>query len=136
VLGGLYNAVDRAPVPISQVAPNGKVLQRGFHSRTGHRLTFNDGESAAQQSIELVSGDKKVTVTLAGTDGVAIEVLDQREVTLNAGGDVQVTAKGNLELKAMAVKIEATGPLEMKGATVKVDATGPATYTGKPIKLN
>jgi uncharacterized protein involved in type VI secretion and phage assembly len=144
VLGGLYNALDRAPVPTSQVAPNGKVLQRGLHSRTGHRLTFHDGESPAQQSIELVSGDKKVTVTLAGAQGVQIDVQDQRKVTVNAGGDVEVTSKANVkvtataavELKAASVKIDATGPLQMSGATVQIDSKGPATVTGKPIKLN
>jgi phage protein D/phage baseplate assembly protein gpV len=144
VLGGLYNAVDKAVVPQTQVAPSGKVLERSFHSRTGHRLTFNDGEAAPKQSIELVSGDKKVTVTLAGENGVAISVLDQRKVIIDAAGDVEVTSKGNvkvtatasMELEAATVKIKATGSLEMSGATVKIDSTGPATVTGKPIKLN
>jgi uncharacterized protein involved in type VI secretion and phage assembly len=145
VLGGLYSAVDRAPVPTSQmVATTGEVLQRGFHSRAGHRLTFNDHKDPHRQSIELVSGDQKVTVTLAGTQGVQIVVADQRRVVVDAGGDVEVTSKANvkvtataaLELKAASVKIDATGPLQMTGATVQIDSKGPATVTGKPIKLN
>ncbi len=128
VLGGLYNSVDKPPVPGAQVAANGRVLQRAFHSRTGHSLTFHDGDSAPNQSIEIVSSDKKVTVTLAGSAGVQIAVQDQRKVS--------VTTNGPLELAGATVKVTAKGSLEMSGATVKIDATGPATYTGKPIKLN
>lgn len=128
VLGGLYSSVDKPPVPGARLTSRGRVLQRAFHSRTGHHLTFHDGDGAPNQSIELASGDQKVTVTLAGKDGVQIAVQDQRKVVITTGGP--------LELQGATVKVTAKGSLEMSGATVKIDATGPATYTGKPIKLN
>jgi phage protein D len=142
VLGSLFNGVDLPKVGWPSVIADGKVVQRAFTSRTGHRLTFvdQDGDKGtvtiatgdSTTSIELSQGQAGVTVT--STHDVAVS--SDGDVTVTAKQGVTVTATGALTLKGASVTVEAEGALELKGADVTVSGTAAVKVSGQVVQLN
>lgn len=133
VLGGLHNGKDAVPKLEAEPVDGGSgaVAVRGFVSRKGHTVQFNE-----DGGVLLATGDGKMSIRLNAKNGT-VEVI---------GDKVTVTAKQTVEIKGNSgVTIDAgTGALQLKGQTaalngqakVDVTATGPVSVSGTPIKLN
>ena len=120
VLGSLWNGVDPAPFNNG----DGKNDQRAIVTRSGHKLTFDDGEEGKVQ-IELSDG-KRVTI-----DSQGIELNDEQGnsvVIQSAGGSIAIEAKTELKLKAPQVSIE--------GGTVKAKADATLELKGTLVTIN
>lgn len=150
VLGALFNGVDLPKVDWPSVVVDGKVVQRVFTSRTGHRLTFVD-EDGEKGTVMLATGDGSTTVELTqGQAGLTVTsthdvaVTTNGKATVTADGDVTVESKQGvtvqagtaLTLKALSVSVEADGALTLKGATVSVEGSTAVRVTGQVVQLN
>jgi uncharacterized protein involved in type VI secretion and phage assembly len=111
VIGGLYNGKDKPP---GKPVDGGEVVSRALVSRKGHRIELHDGDDV---------------ITVATGDGNHQIVVDQKgsKVVIETSGDVEVTAKGKMAVKAPSgMTIESSGALELKGMGVTIDAGGGA----------
>jgi hypothetical protein len=60
-----------------------------------------------------------------------------KKISMESGGDIELTATGNLTLKGVDVKFEASGNLEAKATgTGKLEATGALTVKGQVVNIN
>lgn len=132
VLGGVWSA--KAKHPDAKVVDGGVVTKRLWTSRVGHSITISDGKKGASvgdktRYVEIKLGDKK-TFAMISEDGITIEAAKDKPLKLVAGdASITLNAKGEIEIKAKAVKIDAQGDLtakakavSLKGATgVKID---------------
>jgi len=127
VIGGLHNGKAK-PKLGEGLVDAGKVTRRGFVSRAGHRIIMLDGGS--KSGIALISADGKLRVSLNQTKG-EVHVHSDGPVTIDAGtGKVSITAGGDMAL-------EAKGNLSLKGnAGVKIESSAMVEVSGKLIKLN
>jgi uncharacterized protein involved in type VI secretion and phage assembly len=123
VIGSLWSTAD--PPPLSApLDPTTKVLVR---TEGGHEIQLDDVASsvtvttATGHRVELAPG----AVTLATAE-------DTASITLASAGDVTISAKKSITLKANEVKVEGTGKVELVsssnvtvngGTTCKVKAT-------------
>lgn len=116
VLGALWNGPDAPP----EKNADGNNDKRLIKTRKGHRLLFDDG---AQGLVELALNDgKKVLI-----DDNGVTVQDDKgnrfKIDSNSGA-IEISATGNLSIKAAAISIEATGTVEVKaGATMTLRGT-------------
>jgi hypothetical protein len=154
VVGGLSNPKDSKKVPVPGVTM-GKVAERGFVSRDGHKLVFTEDptpdptdaipKQKTGMRIEDKDGKLKINLDMKQPVGKKIEI----EVNGVAGGckltmddmgaikiESTVPGKGQISLSAPMISIEAQQQLELKGAMVNVESTGPATVKGNPLGLN
>lgn len=99
VIGSLWNARDRPP----QSNGGGRNDVRAIHTRSGHKLLFDDGETGR---IELILRDGKSVII----DGEGIRIDDgSNTILLDAeAGTVTIEAKQALTLKAPTIRIEGT----------------------------
>jgi uncharacterized protein involved in type VI secretion and phage assembly len=135
VIGGVYNNVDNklsnSKLVASVVDPsNGALQRRGFSSRTNHRMSFEDDNTAAD-GITLVTGDDQFTIVLDkkntkitidskngkveihGSQDISIKN-DQGDIVLDAGsGSIKMTAKSDITM-------DATGDVKMSGTNAKM----------------
>lgn len=150
VLGGAWNASDEPP----EVNDDGKNHFRGYRSRAGHRLIFDDSDQAkvtfveqgGQQTIGVgklagAGGSSPNAVDVyrpggVGDQGVAIASMDgalevscpDGTLTIDAGTDVTIRSASTLAIKA-------GGALTAKGGTVEVTATATAAFQGSNVKV-
>lgn len=156
VIGSLWNGMDAPPLDISEPDTKNK---RIIVSRTGHKLTFFDGDDPAKSNVSIVLGDNTTKLHL-GKDKVelisnnkSIEVKhSQGSILLKESGDIElkgmnikILAQQNFELEATnvtikgKVKAEIAGQtaLDLKGgATAKLQASGITEVKGALLKLN
>jgi phage protein D len=116
VLGGLWNKLDPPPPPAKgEAVRDGKVVERLWTSRKGHRIAVSDDDEGF---VEVRFGGEKeasfLRITKEGVDlhGQEKAGVSSREITLKA--------EGKLILEAKAIQI--------KGDIVEV--------SGHPIRLN
>ena len=154
VVGGLSNPKDSKKVPIPDVTM-GKVAERGFMSRDGHKLVFTEDptpdptdaipKQKTGMRIEDKEGKLKINLDMKQPIGKKIEI----EVNGAAGGckltmddmgaitiESTMPGTGQISLKAANISIEAQQQLRLKGTMVSVESTGPATIKGNPLGLN
>lgn len=121
VIGALWNGVDKPPLSNS----DGNNDKRGFTSRKGHKLLFDDG---ARGVVELALADgRKLRLdddSMQLDDGKGNRI----KIDSNSGG-LTIEAAGKLTIKAASVSIEASAAMELKSSAVM-------TVTGSLIKLN
>lgn len=128
VLGGLFNGIDGPNLGKSALVNGGSVQRRAFVSRTGNKLVFFDEPGG--DGILLKNGNGTISLALNGkTKKVHIKI---------QGGDVAVESTGgNVEIKAVNIKIEAQARLELKGtAGVSIDGGPMVEVKGGAVKLN
>jgi len=124
VVGALWSA-DRAP-PESN---DGNNDVRTVRSRSGHAVTFDDGDDGAVEvttaggnsiTLEDASGSERITVADSGGNSVE---LDAANGTVTVSGATKVVLSGTmLELTADGnIDIEASGVLNLKGALVNIN---------------
>jgi uncharacterized protein involved in type VI secretion and phage assembly len=143
VVGTLYNKndSDRVAAPAVQL---GAAQSRGFYSRQGHFISFD--ESLTNHGMTLSTVEGKISIWMsAGTPGqekLQIEVNGSAGgalISADAMGAITVEAKGgtgSITLKGMDITIEAQKQLTMKGAMVNLESSGPLAAKGNPIQLN
>jgi phage protein D/phage baseplate assembly protein gpV len=143
VIGGLWNGQDKPPLPIAKALENGKVSQRGFTTRAGHRLLFTDGtgkgivlETAGGQRLTLNEEKKKVVLETAS--GQILTLDDSRKeislestatLTIKSGTNLNIEAAGRLSLKGAnfslqadaAGEVKASAALDIQGGIVKIN---------------
>ncbi len=143
VIGGLWNGQDKPPLPIGKALENGKVSQRGFITRAGHRLVFTDGagkgivlETASGHRLTLDEEKKKVVLETAGGQILTLDDA-KKEIALESTANLTIKSGANLN-------IEATGSLSLKGqtfslnanATGEVKASAALNIQGGIVKIN
>ena len=150
VLGGGWNGTDTPP----ETNSDGKNHFRGYRSRTGHRLIFDDSdqtkvafvEQGGQQTIGVgllagAGGDSPNAVDEfrpagAGDKGVAISTMDgtlevscpDGTLTIEAGTDVMMTSTSSLDITVGAA-------MTATGNSVTIAAASTAAFEGANIKV-
>lgn len=140
VLGGVYNSVDKPPIPNAQAVKSGKTPQKVFRSSTGHILTFDDSDD--KPGVELVSASKNITLKLDDKSGaLSMEAKKSNAViTVTANGDITIkSSNGGVTIEAMKditlkatgnIKLDATQNVEVKGINIEVKANAKASIEG------
>ncbi len=140
VLGGVYNSVDKPPIPKGQAVKSGKTPQKVFRSSTGHIITFDD--SSDKPGVELVTATKDITLKLDDKTGaLSMEAKKSSAViTVTADGDITIKSKsGGVTIEAMKditlkatgnIKLDATQNVEVKGVNIEVKANAKASIEG------
>lgn len=124
VIGCLWNEQDRPP-------ENGGAKEnhlRTLRSRSGHIIRFNDEDGSEKIEIITSSEKQRVVIDVAGLK-ISIEAdegdIDVKasdgKVTVEAGGDIDIKAGGNVTMKGSDITVEASGTLTLKGSTVKIN---------------
>ena len=146
VLAGMINGKtehDLLGDAIKTTPPLSQVTKRGFVSRLGNRLVFEDEEQgpiAAKSSITIGDKDAKVQIVIDKKSG-EIKILCDSTMPASKivieqkgmGGSISVKADGNISLEAAAA-----GKVSIKGgAGVAIDGSpGTVEIKGSIIKLN
>ncbi|MBI9044426.1 MAG: hypothetical protein JEZ06_08070 [Anaerolineaceae bacterium] len=122
VIGALWNGVDKPPESNS----DGKNSKRMIKSRSGHIIRFDDTDGA--EKIELIdsSGNNTIiinaaenTITISANadimlqstdgkltlNGATVEIVSQAEVKIEAGGDMDMKASGQMNINGQIVNI-------------------------------
>jgi uncharacterized protein involved in type VI secretion and phage assembly len=149
VLGGVWNGRDKPAQPAfdAQAIQSGKVQKRGFTSRSGHHLVFQDTEGS--ELIEIKSGkkaltikldDKENTITVAVTNGAkttftlgpdGMKVETDKDVMVKATQNITFEAQKDITLKGLNVKVDAQSNFEAKAkANATIEAMTNATLKG------
>lgn len=139
VLGGLWNKQDPPPLAVDNA---GKNDIRAIHTRSGHKVVFNDSQNAP--SIEIV--DKNGNRIFIDSKKNNMEIKVKGDLTIDVGGNISISAGREIAIKANSnVKIQAqgngdvnaTGPLTIKsGARVSIDGTGQAELKAAKVGVN
>ncbi len=140
VLGALWNQQDAPPETMDK---EGKNDIRALHTRSGHKIVFNDSQdepsilivdNTGENSIAIDS--KKNTMAIKVKGDLSIEV--GGKITITAGKDITIETQGNLNVKAQAKgTLETGGPLEIKSkAKLALDGTGQAEMKAAAVSVN
>lgn len=124
VLGALWNGEDEPP----QGNADGDNDLRQIKSRSGHELTFDDGDGGEAIRIETAGGHSVVmddgdgTITVEDTGGNEIEFDgDARSLTVSSEATVTIEAP-HIEIKSAGnLDIEASGVLTLDGALITLN---------------
>ncbi|MDZ4722106.1 MAG: VgrG-related protein [Roseiflexaceae bacterium] len=116
IIGGLWNGKDAPLQKSSGLVKGGKVIWRGFKTRIGHELTFEDDDSKKQITIKTPGG---LSIRMSDTDKVIELKSANSTVKLDDQGNaVSVDTKGDLKMKATGkVSIQASAGMEIKSDT-------------------
>jgi uncharacterized protein involved in type VI secretion and phage assembly len=121
VIGCLWNGRDKAPATNG----DGNNDLRIIHTRSGHKLTFNDG---AQGKVQLeLSDGKRLTF-----DDQGVELDDGQGNKLkfqSSGGAVTLEAATRLTLKAPQISLESTQRASVSGG-------GELTLSAAMVRIN
>lgn len=150
VLGGVWSKADPAPEPNQDGANN----FRGFRSRAGSRLIFDDSARAkvvfadhtTRQTIgvgdfaQAGSGPNVCAVwtpRMAGTSGVAVASMDGAVEISCPDGVLAVRAGGSIKLDALTeIDVASGGDLGLCGGTVKLTSRNPSNFDAGAIDLD
>jgi uncharacterized protein involved in type VI secretion and phage assembly len=150
VIGGVWSTADFSP----ETNEDGKNNFRGYRSRTGHRLVFDDSEQTkiyvADKTNKNMIGIGKFAKEgagpnvcavykppMAGESGVSISSMEgTMEITCKDGAlkvkadqDIKINAKTTIDIKAGG-DIKAEGP-----SAVKITSSDNSNYDGAKVDL-
>jgi len=121
VIGVVWNGKQKPP----ENNDDGKNDRRVIHSRSGHRLIFDDG---AQPRVELLLADKKHLVL--DQNGVTLDDDKGNKLVIESNsGAITITSTASLKLKSQTISIEA-------GASMEIKASGTLSIKGAMVQLN
>ncbi len=139
ILGGVWNDSKSSP----EVNKDGKNNHRGYRSRTGHRLVFEDGDKPKLVVIDM-KGKNVVGLgefASGGSGPNACEVFAPpmatgSGVSLSATeGSLEITCKGALSVEAENIKINAKKTIEV-GVRAALTLTGDSKVKLSSTLLN
>ncbi|MBC7973803.1 MAG: hypothetical protein H7138_02375, partial [Myxococcales bacterium] len=135
IVGGVWSKVDVSPEPNE----DGKNNFRGYRSRVGHRLVFDDSKGGtkvwfADKTTKLMVATGKFAKDgtgpnicaawkppMSGEGGVSISSME---------GKMEITAKEKLTIKAQNIKINAKTTIDIKAGTdIKMEGSSAAKLT-------
>jgi uncharacterized protein involved in type VI secretion and phage assembly len=149
IIGGVWSKPDFSPEPNE----DGKNNFRGYRSRTGHRLIFDDSKK-----VKVVFADKTAKnmvgvgefdedgagpnvcgiykPPMSGTGGVSFSTMEGKleltckdgKLTVTAGTDIKINAKQTIDIKA-------GGDITMEGSTTKVTSSSPSNYDAPKVDI-
>ena len=126
IVGAVWNGKDAMPEATSAAVSNGKVVVRTLKTTAGHIIRLTD--TSGGEKIEIIGAktSSKITLDEAG-----------KKISLESGGDIELTATGNLTLKGASIKVEADKTFEATANTsAKVESTGALDLKGKIVNIN
>jgi uncharacterized protein involved in type VI secretion and phage assembly len=155
IIGSLWNKMDEPPEKMDDA---GKNDIRAIHTRSGHRILFNDSDG--KPSIKIVDktnnnfieiDSKKNAMTIKVEGDLTIDA--GGKITIKAGQDISIEAGTNLTIKAngsgkvettqkldvkssMGVTVDGSLKAEVKAATVNVSGSAITEIKGGLVKIN
>jgi uncharacterized protein involved in type VI secretion and phage assembly len=155
VIGMLWNSEDPPP---EQMDAGGKNDIRAFHTRSGHKIVFNDSDDApsilivdngGKNKIFINSKEKKMEIEAEGdltiTVGGKLAITAKSGITIESSADVSVKAGSNMNLEASSAfgakgsskaGLESSGQTEVKGTAVSINGSGVTEVKGGIVKIN
>ncbi|HEX2692068.1 MAG TPA: phage baseplate assembly protein V [Kofleriaceae bacterium] len=135
VVGGVWSKPDFSPEPNE----DGKNNFRGYRSRAGHRLVFDDSQSGtklwfADKTTKLMVGTGKFAKDGAGPNICAVwkpPMSGEFGISISSmEGKMEITAKTKLSIKAENIKINAKTTIDMKaGSDLQMEGSSAAKLT-------
>lgn len=126
VLGSLWNGQDEPPADNA----DGNNDVRRITSRSGHELTFDDGESDGHVTIETAAGHSIVLDDSSGSETITIEDTGGNEIEFDGtSGSLSISGTSEISVEAPMIKISSSGNLS-------IEAGGVLTLDGALIRLN
>jgi uncharacterized protein involved in type VI secretion and phage assembly len=135
IVGGVWSTPDNSPEPNE----DGKNNFRGYRSRVGHRLVFDDSQSGtkvwvADKTTKLMVGMGKFAKDGAGPNICAIwkpPMSGESGISISSmEGKMEITAKTKLSIKAENIKINAKTTIDMKAGTdIQMEGSSAAKLT-------
>lgn len=135
IMGGVWSTPDPSPEPNEDGANN----FRGYRSRTGHRLVFDDSKGGtklwfADKTTKLQVGIGKFAKDGAGPNVCAVwkpPMAGDSGISVSSmEGKMEITAKTKLSIKGQNVKINAKTTIDIKaGSDLKMEGTSSAKLT-------
>jgi uncharacterized protein involved in type VI secretion and phage assembly len=110
VIGSLWNG--KASPPESN--DDGKNNRRVIKSRSGHLVAFDDSDGAEKIEVIDKSGNNKIIID---TSNNAINIAAEGDITIKAGGKLQIEGTGGVTIKSGA-------DLAVNASSGKVDVEG------------
>jgi len=155
VIGMLWNSEDQPPVMMDG---DGKNDIRALHTRSGHKVVFNDSDDApsilivdnrGKNRIFINSKEKKMEIEAEGdltiTVGGKLEITAKSGITIRSDADVSVKAQANMNLEATSAfsakgnskaALESSAQTEVKGTAVSINGSGVTEVKGGIVKIN
>jgi uncharacterized protein involved in type VI secretion and phage assembly len=143
ILGGVWSKPDFAPEPNE----DGKNNFRGYRSRSGHRMLFDDSgkvkvvfaDKTGKNMLGVGDFDKDgagpntcavFKPPMSGAKGVAIATMEGKLELTCKSGKLSVTANKNIKINASTtVDVKATGELKLEGqSSAKLTSGSPSNY--------
>jgi len=121
ILGSLWDARDKPPLPTTEAVKGGTVNKRIIKSRSGHTIILDD--SKGEEEISIIDKTEDNSIVIKSSDN---------SISINSKADITIEGKANLTLKGKTVSIEATqgGDMSLKGNKVNLEAMTKATLKG------
>ena len=124
VIGALWNGEDRPP----SEAPTDDNDIRQIRSRSGHELTFDDGDGGEAIRIETAAGH--VVILDDSDDTIAIEDTGGNRIEFDGSSrSLSISSDGTVSIEAPSVEISSSGNLD-------IEAGGALSLDGAVITLN
>lgn len=155
IIGMLWNSEDTPP---EQMDADGKNDIRAFHTRSGHKVVFNDSDDKPSMEISDKDGknkiviqpkDKKMEIVAEGdltiTVGGKLAITAKGGVTIESNADIGLTAKSNVNIEATSAfsakgnskaALESSAQTEVKGTAVSINGSGMTEVKGGLVKIN
>ena len=159
ILGGLWNGKHAIPAATAAAAAGEKPLVRAWQSINGHYIAMHDD---ADQKIEIMTSgknsfvmddtNKKIEVKTNGGHTITlddnsskviikssgdIEITSPQNIKLEAGANLKMSAKSNVDIEGMNVNVTAKLAAALKGSgTAEVSASGTTTIKGALVQIN
>ncbi len=150
VLGGVWSTKDNSPEPNE----DGKNNFRGYRSRSGHRLLFDDSaktkvvlaDKTAKNMIGIGNFAKEgagpnvcaiYKPPMSGDTGVAFSSMEGTFEITCKNGAFKVTAKDSIKINAKTtIELKATGDLKLEGSSAaKVTSSDNSNYDGAKVDI-
>ena len=135
VVGGIWSKTDQSPEPNE----DGKNNFRGFRSRCGHRMVFDDTKSGTKVWFADKTTKQMVAVGKFPKDGAGPNICAAWKPPMSGDfgisistmeGKMEITAKEKLSIKADNIKINAKTTIDMKAGTdLQMEGTSAAKLT-------
>ncbi|MEM7092077.1 MAG: VgrG-related protein [Actinomycetota bacterium] len=128
VLGGVWSKKLKAPWAQAEAVEGGSVTKKGYTSRVGHTLLFEDGDSPDAKAVAVDLSDGATRFRL-GEDAVDLDAA--KAITITGQEDITIkTDTSGVTIEGSSITIKATGDLSLEGANVNIKGTAGVTVQG------